>query len=432
MQRLISNGHLYSCAAGTWSDITGAGGGSIASTTNLLKGNGSGSAVDSSNQVPSKPAFGDNSLLISSTSFVQQAIAALNPLTSADAATVTVLPFTPTYDNGTAGVGATITAGSNGVLVIDGYTVLLNDRLLIKNQASTFQNGLYDVTTLGTVSVPYVLTRSTDFNTAANMNNTQSVPVINGTANAGTLWLQTATIVTIGTDPVTFAQIGAAAQGPQNVKSVNGVSYPASPGLNTVPVVTSTAKGGSITYEKVPLVAIADFPNLIYAPAANCVNATAGSAWSTGATPAPLCRGGTNNADGLLSPWGATDVAYFKVHIPKDANTSGSIDISIDLTSTDVTNGHTIIMQVASAFAKGDGSTTDDVAFNTAQSFSTITLNGNANRTWTATLTGITTTGIAAPGIMWLKISRTTDTATNVGVYGATVDVPRRLVVQAQ
>jgi len=89
-------------------------------------------------------------------------------------------------------------------------------------------------------------------------------------------------------------------------------------------------------------------------------------------------------------------------------------------------------MQAASSCAKGDGTTTDDVAFNTAQAFSTITLNGNANRTWTATLTGLTNTGCAVQGILWLKISRTTDTATNVGVYGATVDVPRLLTVQAQ
>lgn len=175
-----------------------------------------------------------------------------------------------------------------------------------------------------------------------------------------------------------------------------------------------------------------DFPQIQYAPAANCVNTVAGAAWSTGATPAPLCRAGTNNKDGLLSPWGGSDVAYVKFRLPNDWDSAASLDISLDLTSTDATNGHTVIMQAATACAKGDGSTTDDVAFNTAQSFSTITLNGNANRTWTATLTGATKTGCVAQSTLWVKVLRTTDTATNVGVYGLTVDMPRLLTVQAQ
>jgi hypothetical protein len=174
-----------------------------------------------------------------------------------------------------------------------------------------------------------------------------------------------------------------------------------------------------------------DYPETFYVPSANCVNATAASAWSTAATPAALCRAGTNDKDGLLSPWGASDVGYFKVHLPNDWDSAASLDISIDLTSTDTTNAHTIIMQAATSCGKGDGSTTDDVAFNTAQSFGTITLNGNANRTWNATLTGLTKTGCIAGSTLWIKISRTTDTATNVGVYGATVDVARLITVQA-
>jgi hypothetical protein len=176
-----------------------------------------------------------------------------------------------------------------------------------------------------------------------------------------------------------------------------------------------------------------DFPNLVYAPTADNVNGVGGIGWTCpNATPVVLLRAGTNNKDALLSPWGGSDVCYFRIHLPKDWDSTASTDVSIDLTSTDATNGHTIIMQATSACAKGDGTTTDDVAFNTAQSFSTITLNGNANRTWTATLTGLTTTGCAAQSILWIKISRTTDTATNVGVYGAAVDAPRLLTIQAQ
>jgi len=203
---------------------------------------------------------------------------------------------------------------------------------------------------------------------------------------------------------------------------------------STVPLSPTSTTAGKVmsTTTTAGLLSPIDYPAFEYAPAANCVNTVAGAAWSTAATPAPFCRAGTNNKAGLLSPWGASDVAYVQFRMTKDWDTAASVDLSLDLTSTDATNGHTVIMQAATACAKGDGSTTDDVAFNTAQSFGTITLNGNANRTWTATLTGATITGCVAPSTLWVKVSRTTDTATNVGVQGLTIDFGRLLVLQAQ
>jgi len=179
----------------------------------------------------------------------------------------------------------------------------------------------------------------------------------------------------------------------------------------------------------------ADLGQPLYAPAANNVNGVAGVAWDcTGATPAALLRAGTNNKVALLSPWGASDTCVIQFHIPGDADITTSLPtLMLELTSTDATNGHTIIMQESIECAKLDGSTTDDVAFNAARSFSTITLNGNANRTWQANITLNSTdlTGCSAPGIAWIKVSRTTDTATNVGVYGMTFQPFRRPVVQA-
>jgi hypothetical protein len=176
------------------------------------------------------------------------------------------------------------------------------------------------------------------------------------------------------------------------------------------------------------------FPDVKYSPAANCVNAIAGSAWSTGATPAALCRAGTNNKSGELSPWGASDVGYTQFHIDADTDLTTALpQLLLELTSTDAVNAHTIIMQESVACAKEDGTTTDDVAFNAARSFATITLNGNANRTWKTTLALNSTdmTGCTAPGLMWVKVSRTTDTATNVGVYGLALTQNRLLTAGA-
>src|SRR5258708_3402495 len=59
--------------------------------------------------------------------------------------------LTATYANGALGVGATLTnSGAQVALTLDGVTLAVNDRVLIKNQAAPAQNGIYTVTTVGT------------------------------------------------------------------------------------------------------------------------------------------------------------------------------------------------------------------------------------------------------------------------------------------
>lgn len=174
-----------------------------------------------------------------------------------------------------------------------------------------------------------------------------------------------------------------------------------------------------------------DFPDSKSFPFSICVNGTGSTGTSTVTAVGGTCRAGTNNKDAFIGPFTTSDSVIVKVHLPKDWDTGVAPSIDMDLASTDATNAHTIILQVASECSKLDGSTTDDVAFNTAQSMATVTLNGNANRAWNTTLSAITTTGCSAPGIMWLKFTRTTDTATNVELYQANVTIPRQLVNQA-
>jgi len=71
-----------------------------------------------------------------------------------------------TYNNGTAGVGATLTnAGTQVALTVDGILMTVGKRVLIYNQTAQAQNGVYTVTTVGDGSTNWVLTRSTDANT---------------------------------------------------------------------------------------------------------------------------------------------------------------------------------------------------------------------------------------------------------------------------
>lgn len=129
------------------------------------------------------------------------------------AATSGALSFTPTYANGTAGVGATLTAGSVGALVVDGYSPALNDRILVKNQASAFQNGVYTLTTLGTAGVAYVLTRAVDFNSASNIVYGDTVFVLNGTAYQNQQFtMSNNAAITVGTTAINFAQTSGGSQ----------------------------------------------------------------------------------------------------------------------------------------------------------------------------------------------------------------------------
>jgi hypothetical protein len=106
---------------------------------------------------------------------------------------------TVTYANGTAGVGATLTL-SAGLSAIDGHTLVNGDRILVKNEANQTHNGMY-VRTSATV-----LTRSADFNTAAEMAGGDFTFVENGTIYGNTGWVQTEEVLTVGTDNVIWQQ----------------------------------------------------------------------------------------------------------------------------------------------------------------------------------------------------------------------------------
>lgn len=139
--------------------------------------------------------------------YVDSVISGFNPQESVNYAGTANL--TVTYANGASGVGATLTnAGAQAVFALDGSSPSVGQRVLIKNQSSTFQNGVYIVTNVGSIATNWVLTRATDFDQPVDINNSGIIPVISGTANAGTGWLETATVTTIGTDPIVFIQFG--------------------------------------------------------------------------------------------------------------------------------------------------------------------------------------------------------------------------------
>jgi hypothetical protein len=151
-------------------------------------------------------------------------------------ATTAALPAC-TYNNGTSGVGATLTGDSNGALTIDGHTFTSptddGTRVLIKNQANGAHNGVYTLTQAGNSSpgAPFILTRSTDMDTVGTgvdqIDEGDFFLVTSGTANVNTAWVQqTAPPITIGTTAIVFQQFSAP------------ITYTAGTGLSESPTYT--------------------------------------------------------------------------------------------------------------------------------------------------------------------------------------------------
>ena len=117
-----------------------------------------------------------------------------------------------TYDNGTGGVGATLTYGSNGAISVDGQALILNDRVLVKNQSTGTQNGVYFVSTVGSGSAAAVLTRALDADSSADVTGGLFTFIEEGSTNAdaGFVLSNVTGSATLGTDTLTFTQFSGA------------------------------------------------------------------------------------------------------------------------------------------------------------------------------------------------------------------------------
>lgn len=121
-----------------------------------------------------------------------------------------------TYNNGAAGVGATLTnAGALVAFTPDGTVASVNDRILVYNQTNQAQNGVYVVTTVGSGSVAWVLTRASDADTYAlkspnGLGNGDAFFITSGATGAGETYVcNTVGVITFGTTAITFVQISA-------------------------------------------------------------------------------------------------------------------------------------------------------------------------------------------------------------------------------
>lgn len=207
------SGNVFKINGTTVSDKTGSGK-MVLDTSPTIATASLGSST-ATTQAPS-----DNSTKLATTAYVDAAVLGQNFKEAAKYASTAALPSL-VYNNGTAGVGATLTGVAFGAITFDGSTPSVNDRVLVKNQASTFQNGIYTVTIVGTAGTVFVLTRTTDANVSSEFKTGDSLFVTSGTSNSATTWAYTGIdSPTMGTDAITFVQT--AGQG--SFTSGNGIT----------------------------------------------------------------------------------------------------------------------------------------------------------------------------------------------------------------
>lgn len=299
------------------------------------------------------------------------------------------------------GVGATLTnAGTQVALTIDGILMTVGKRVLIYNQTSAFQNGVYTVTTVGNGSTNWVLTRATDADTYApsspnSLGQGDAFFVTNGDTGAGEGYVCTTVgVITFGVTAITFTQF-----------SVSQV-YSAGTGLNLSPATTFNISNTGVTAStygsgsQVPVFAVnaqgqlTSVTNTAISISAAAVSGLAPSATTdttdasnitSGTLPSGRLIGGYSQLTGVgtltSGTWQGTTIATAYGGTGQTTYTNGQILIGNaagSLTKTTITAGSNI------SVTNGDGSITIAVA-GAVGSVSSVDVSGGT--------TGLTTSG---------------------------------------
>lgn len=333
--------------------------------------------------------------------YVDSLSAGLSPRTSCRAGTTAAL--TVTYANGASGVGATLTnAGTQAALVLDGVTMAVNDRVLVKDQVSTFENGIYVVTDIGSGATNWILTRATDYDTAAANEVVEGSYTIvsQGAVNATNMFVETgAGPFTIGTTPIVFSAFNSAAgisvgTGLTKVGNVISLTNPVLPSLGGTGVANLDANtitlGGAVV--------------------------TAGAFTTSGANPLTLTTTGATN---VTLPTTGTLVTTAVTNLPNLAGVGTITSGTWNGTLIGSTYGGTGINNGANTITLG-GNLVTSGAFNT-----TITSTATTNATLPAgTTTLVPTTGTGATGTWGISISGTAaNVTTNANMTGDVTSV---------
>jgi len=267
-------------------------------------------------------------------------------------ATVAALPAN-TYNNGTSGVGATLTANANGALSVDGVAVVAANRILVKNEVAQANNGVYTVTQVGNGSTPYILTRATDFDSAGTgvdqIDAGDFFLVTAGSTLANTSWVQQTPLpITVGTTGIVFLQFGAP------------ITYSAGTGLSLAGTVFSLTAPVAVSLGGTGISSVGTAGNVLTSD---------GTVW----TSQPPSAGGITYTTVKTSSYTAVDSEGVQT------NTSGG-GFTVTLPATPAVGDQVIVIDTASSWAANNltvgrnGSTIEGLAENLVCNISNVSV----------------------------------------------------------
>ena len=412
---IVTAGNVYAAIAVVANTITGNGGAITVSATGtnqnvILDPSGTGVVSVSTARITNLSApIADTDA--ATKAYVDGAVQGLNIKSSCQVATAAALPAY-SYNNGTAGVGATITALAVGVLTVDGFATVLGERILVKNEVGGLSvvNGIYSVTTEGTAGAAYVLTRTTDFDLPAEIPSSFTF-IIQGSINADTGWVCTTNSpVTIGATPIVFSQFsGAGSYSAGSGIALNGGVFSAN-----VDGVTTAIVSGNIA---VPTGAVLTNPNITAATGtsitltgnANVANLNATSTVTAPALvsniatgTAPLTVTSTTRVANLnvtyanVSDFGAVTTQSTGVFFPTFVSSSSTGNLA--LASNSALSFNAATGALTSTLLGGTLSTAAQPNVTSVGTLTTLTVSGNASAGNIATLGAIAATGNVSAG----------------------------------
>jgi hypothetical protein len=285
--------------------------------------------------------------------------------------------------------------------VLDGITLATGNRILVKNQTTQSENGIYVVQASGQP------TRATDFDTATEVDSGDFVFVYSGTANASTGWVQTNKPATIGTDAIVFTQFsGAGTYLAGNGLTLTGSTFTIDTSitadLSTAQTLTNKSISGSAN-------TLTNIPNNALSNSAITINGTS------------VSLGGTRTLGSDDISEGSTN-KYFTDERAQDAVGNS---VGTGLSYNDTTGA------ISNSGVTGITGTSNQVTASASTGSVTLSLPQDIHSSATPTFSGVTVGSVTlADALMGSALATASDSATTIDSWAVATYSSAKYIVQ--